>query len=114
MDDPSLAVLIAVENPKNTIQYGGVVVAPMVKEVLTEGFSILNIEKRLNGVPFNPRLWIDKKIYTVKDYIGLPINKIKNEINYQFIIYGNGNTVKMQIPEAGEKIQEGGYVAIYT
>ena len=114
MDDPSIAVIIAVENPKNTIQYGGVVVAPMVKEVITEGFSILNIEKRNNGVPFNPRLWIDKNIYTVQDYTGLTLDKVKNTQNYQFIIYGNGSTIKYQIPEAGEKIMEGGYVALYT
>ena len=114
MDDPQIAVLIAIENPKNTIQYGGVVVAPMVKEVITEGFSILNIEKRDDGIPFNPRLWIDKNIYTVNDYVGLSIDKIKHEPKYQFIIYGNGSTVIAQIPEAGEKIIEGGYVALYT
>ena len=62
----------------------------------------------------NPRLWIDKNIYTVNDYVGLSIDKIKHEQKYQFIIYGNGSTVIAQIPEAGEKIIEGGYVALYT
>lgn len=114
MDDPSIAVLIIIENPKNTIQYGGVVAAPMVKEVITEGFSILNIEKRTDGIPLNPRLWVDKNIYTVQDYVGLPINKLKNNPHYQFIIYGNGSTVVAQIPEYGEKIVEGGTVIIYT
>lgn len=40
MDDPELAVIIALDSPKNTIQYGGVVAAPLVKEVLTESLSI--------------------------------------------------------------------------
>lgn len=114
MDDPSIACMIAIENPKNTIQYGGTVAAPMVKEVIMEGFSILNIEKRSNGVPFNPRLWVDKNIYTVKDYVGKTVSKIMQETNYRFIIQGDGLTVRSQIPEAGEKIIEGGYVILYT
>ena len=32
MNDPRLAVYIALENPKNTIQYGGVVAAPLAKK----------------------------------------------------------------------------------
>ncbi len=114
MDDPQIAIMIAIENPKNTIQYGGVVAAPMVKEVLTESFSILNIEKRSNGIALSPRFWIDKNIYSVDDYIGMNISKLRNTTKYSFIIYGNGETVRTQIPEAGEKIIEGGYVIIYT
>lgn len=114
MDDPQIAIMIAIENPKNTIQYGGVVAAPLVKEVLTESFSILNIEKRSNGVPLSPRYWIDKNIYTVDDYIGMDISKLKSNNKYSFIVYGNGEMVRTQIPEPGEKIIEGGYVIIYT
>mgnify|MGYP002519660902 CR=1 FL=1 len=33
-NDPEAVLYFAIDNPKNTIQYGGVVVAPMVKEVL--------------------------------------------------------------------------------
>lgn len=114
MDDPSIACMIAIENPKNTIQYGGTVAAPLVKEVLTEGFGILNIEKRENEIPFSPRLWVDKNIYEVNDYIGLTTSKIKHNSYYKFIILGDGLKVKAQLPEPGEKIIEGGYVILYT
>lgn len=114
MDDPEVAIMITVLNPKNTIQYGGVVVAPMVKEFLTESISILDIAKRDNGVALSPRYWIDKNIYTVDDYIGMKTKKLPLSSKYQFIVYGNGDTVRTQIPEPGEKIIEGGYVIIYT
>lgn len=114
MDDPSVACMISIENPKNTIQYGGTVAAPLVKEVITESFGILGIDKRKNGVEFSPRLWVDKNIYTVKDYVGLSISKIRDTNNYKFIILGDGLTVRSQIPEAGEKIIEGGYVILYS
>jgi len=41
MNNPELVVYVAVDNPKNTIQYGGVVAAPIVKEILTEEDKII-------------------------------------------------------------------------
>ena len=114
MDDPSISCMIAIENPKNTIQYGGTVAAPMVKEVITESFGILNIDKRKDGVEFSPRLWIDKNIYTVSSYVGESISKLRDTSKYRFIVLGDGLTVRSQIPEAGEKIIEGGYVILYS
>lgn len=114
MDDPELAVIIALDSPKNTIQYGGVVAAPLVKEVLTEALSIKKIAKRENEVPLSPRFWIDKNIYTVSNYVGMNVGKILPTSNYRYLIYGDGMIVRDQIPEAGSKIIEGGYVILYT
>lgn len=114
MDDPEVAVIIALDSPQNTIQYGGVVAAPLVKEVLTESLSILNIEKRNNEVPFEARYWIDKNIYDVENYVGMNIGKILPNNNYRYIIHGDGLIVKSQVPDAGSKIIEGGYVILYT
>lgn len=114
MNHPEVAVMVAIVAPKNTIQYGGVVAAPMVKEILTESFSILNINKRDDGIPLNVRYWIDKNIYVVDDYVGMTIGKIPKTSNYQFLIQGDGLKVIAQLPEAGDKIIEGGYVILYT
>ena len=46
MNDPQIAIYFALVNPKNTIQYGGVTVGPIIKEALTTSFSILNIPKQ--------------------------------------------------------------------
>lgn len=114
MNNPKLAVYIAIENPKNTIQYGGVVVAPMVKEVLSESISILDIKPQQGGIPRDVRYWIDQNIFTVDNYVGLELNKIKTTYKYQFKIEGNGSKIIAQLPEAGEKIIEGGFVILYT
>lgn len=114
MDDPEVAVIIALDSPQNTIQYGGVVAAPLVKEVLTESISILGIAKRDSEIPLEPRYWIDKNIYNVENYVGMNVGKILPTNNYRFIIYGDGVIVKKQVPDAGSKIIEGGYVILYT
>lgn len=114
MNNPEIACYIAVVNAKNTIQYGGVVVAPMVKDALTSAFSILNIKPQSGGIPLDARYWIDKRTYIVDDYIGVNIKKIYNTEKYSFNILGNGQTVIAQMPEPGYPIVEGGTVILYT
>lgn len=86
----------------------------MIKEVLSDALGILKIPTRENEIPFDARLWIDKKIYKVENYVGLAKKDIKNSVNYQIIIRGNGDTILSQMPEAGESIIEGGTIILYT
>lgn len=46
--------------------------------------------------------------------MGLAKKDIKNSVNYQIIIRGNGDTILSQMPEAGESIIEGGTIILYT
>ena len=116
MNNPEVACYIAVVNPKNTIQYGGVVVAPMVKEVLESSFSILGIERQSGGIPLDARYWIDTRTFIVDDYIGINVKKLSSLSNgkYQLKIIGDGTTIVAQLPEAGYSITEGGTVILYT
>ncbi len=114
MNDPEIACYIAVVNAKNTIQYGGVVVAPMVKEALSSAFSILKIDPVEGGIPLDARYWIDKKTYIVDNYIGLETSKIVKTYKYSFNILGDGKTIIAQMPEAGFPLVEGGTVILYT
>lgn len=114
MNNPQIACYMAVVNAKNTIQYGGVVVAPMVREALISSFSILNIEPAPGGIPLDARFWIDKKTYIVDNYIGMNIKKLVPTNKYTFTILGEGSEVIAQLPEAGYPIVEGGSVILYT
>lgn len=116
MNDPEIACYIAVVNPKNTIQYGGVVVAPMVKEALESSFSILGIKRQSGGIPLDARYWIDTRTFIVDDYVGVNVRKLGHSYNgkYYLEIIGDGDNVIAQLPEAGLSIIEGGMVILYT
>jgi stage V sporulation protein D (sporulation-specific penicillin-binding protein) len=118
MNDPQVAAYIAVENAKNAIQYGGVVVAPMIKEVLMSSFSALNIEKQSDGVELDARYWIDKRSFIVDDYVGMSVNDVKKKTQYismyKVEIIGNGNMIIAQLPYANQKIVEEGVVILFT
>ncbi len=114
MNDPEIMIYLAITNPKNTIQYGGVVCAPIVKEALQESFQVLNIEPSSDGISLDARWYIDKRIYTVDDYVGYKVKNLPYTDKYTFIIEGNGDTVISQVPSFGERLIEGGSVVIYT
>ena len=113
MNDPQIVVYFAIKNAKNTIQYGGITVGPMIKEAITSCFSILNIPKQSGGIPLDARYWIDKKSYLVENYIGLEKGKIIRNSKYNIEYVGEGEKVIAQIPEVGSTIVEGGTVLLY-
>ena len=114
MNDPEVLIYLAITNPKNTIQYGGVVCAPIVKEALQESFPILNIKPSNDGISLDARYYIDKRIFLVDDYLGMKVKSLPYTNKYNFIIEGNGNIVVSQVPAPGERLIEGGNVIIYT
>ncbi len=114
MNDPEIACYIAIDNPKNTIQYGGVVAAPLVGEVLAEALPTIGIKKDLiNQIQKEYRYYIDKMYYTVPDVLGQNKKKLRSSPYYNYVFIGDGETVIDQIPSAGEKIAEGGTIMVY-
>lgn len=45
MNDPEIVCYLAIDNPKNTVQYGGTVAAPLVGQILEQSLNYLQIER---------------------------------------------------------------------
>lgn len=114
MNDPRVSCYIAIKAPKTYVQYGGVVVAPLVKDVLTQSFSILGIEKQEGGIPIDSRWYVDNFYYEVENYIGKSTKQVLNHPYYKIKIIGEGNNIIDQTPKKGERIIGGSYVYLYT
>lgn len=114
MNKPELACYIGITKPIASVQYGGTVAAPMVKEVLAETLNIMGISKQPDGIPLAPRYWVDKAKYKVEDYIGKKRKMITFHPYYRIKIEGNGDTIVAQIPEPGELIAQDDFVILYT
>lgn len=113
MNDPKLVVYVAIDNPKNTIQYGGVVAAPIVKEIMQEALQILGIPKQKDQIEKDLRWGLDIRYYVVPDLIGKKKNELPPAIYYRYEFLGEGNVVKFQSPEPYEKIPEGSTILLY-
>ena len=114
MNDPKAVVYLAIDDPKNTIQYGGVVAAPMVGEIFEQILPILNVEKDYkNQIDKELRWFIDTPYHVVPNFINMNKSKIKTSPYYKYLYIGDGNTVIDQEPSSGERILEGGTIILY-
>lgn len=113
MDDPELVIYIAVDNPKG-IQFGGLVSAPIVKNVMEESLQYLNIPPRKGGLP-NEKIFFDSIRYeSVPDLLGMSLTEIRNShYGIQLDVTGEGKYVIGQSPGAGTRVREGLKIRIY-
>ena len=110
MDDPQIVLYVAIDSPKNVVQYGGTVAAPVVKAMYEDILPYLNIKQSETQIP-KKTTWLDPKMIEINDFIG----KTREEViqkNIQFEFIGEGNTVVDQYPKANTKIEENSKVVI--
>ena len=114
MNDPKLVCYIALNSPISNIQYGGTIVAPIVREVLVECINVLDLPKQSGGHELSVRLYIDKNRYKVENYVGKTRAQINLSPYYKISIIGDGNVIVTQSPNYNEIIEEGGTIFLYT
>lgn len=112
MDDPQLVVYVAIDNPKNTVQYGGVVAAPIARSILAEALPYIGVEPREEQIE-KKYLWTDTKYVTVPYFVGKEPKEIESSYLYNIEYHGEGTKVISQQPAAFSRTIEGGTVRLY-
>jgi len=102
MNNPRLVTYICVEKPKNCIQYGGTIAAPIVKNVFMDAIEILNINKQQNQIE-KVKSYYDEESVLVPNYIGLTKKEVKKQL-FNIVYNGQGEYVIDQLPKANEKV----------
>lgn len=106
-DDPEIIVYVAIDNPKGVTQYGGVVSAPIARNVLLSAIDILDIEPRSDGMA-KEYTWLDKKYSILPNVVGMSKEEATKELkNYKIEYSGVGDTVLYMSPGAGYYVAEG-------
>ena len=103
---------VAIDNPKNTIQYGGVVAAPIARSILAEALPYIGVEPREEQIE-KKYLWTDAKYVTIPDFVGKEAKDIDSSYLYKIEFHGEGTKVISQQPEAFSRTIEGGTVRLY-
>ncbi len=110
-DDPEIALLVLLDDPRGDNHMGGTIAAPVAREILEEVLPYLNIDtiysaadvKNLDTVA--PNL-MDKTVEEAK--------AILNDKGLKVRVVGDGKNVTAQTPMAGQSIPRGGTVVIDT
>ena len=114
MNDPEILCYLAIDKPQNCVQYGGTVAAPLVGEIMEQSLTYLGTNRDYeNQIEKNLRWFLDTPTYKVDNYIGKTKKEIKNTQFYNYVFYGDGDTVIYQSPDQGERIKEGDTIMLY-
>ncbi|MFD1928963.1 penicillin-binding transpeptidase domain-containing protein [Sporosarcina siberiensis] len=113
-DDPEILVYIAIDNPRNSIQFGGVIAAPIVGRIIEEAAPLLGINKREGQIEKEYR-WGDALTHRVPDLTGFTKEQLRLQLHsYQIEWHGKGERVKYQLPAIDSLITVDDIIHVYT
>jgi stage V sporulation protein D (sporulation-specific penicillin-binding protein) len=102
-----------VDNPKGTVQFGGVVAAPIVGNIMEDSLRAMGVKPRKNQIE-KETVWTDPVMVEVPDVVGLSKKELQTQlIDLKLDIAGNGDKVINQAPDPGVKVKQGSTIRIY-
>lgn len=111
-DDPEFVIYIALDHPKGVTQYGGVVSAPIARNVLKDIISIYSLKEDINGLPKVYR-WDDIKYIMIPDIIGKTKKEARKFLNgFKIEFVGDGDKVIDTTPSVKSRVKEGSTIKV--
>ena len=110
-DDPEIAVMVLLDEPKGDKYYGGIISAPANSKIMADVLPYLGFE------PSYTQEELSRLAITVPDTVGLDLEKAKTTVSNAKLscrVIGNGEKVVRQLPQAGSKVINSGTVILYT
>ena len=110
-DDPEIAVLVLLDEPKGDKYYGGIISAPVNGKIMADVLPYLGYE------PSYTEAELKNLATTVPETVGNTVEEAKQKISnakLEYQIQGSGKKVVRQLPESGNQILSGGVVILYT
>lgn len=112
-DDPEIVVYVAIDNPKNTVQFGGVVAAPIVGRVIDDSLNVMGVDRRTDGIA-KEYLWPEEPLVEVPDLTGHSTQELSEYlVDLAVDVNGAGDVIIDQEPAAGSMVQSGSVIRIF-
>lgn len=110
-DDPELIVYVAIDNPKHSTQFGGVIAAPIVGQIIEDSLEVTAGGKQLE----KEYRWGDIQQVRVPNLVGIKKKEITSYM-YPFTIvwHGDGEEILSQLPKENSLIPIDGKIHVYT
>ncbi len=113
-DNPEILIYVAIDNPKG-IQFGGVVAAPIVKNILYSSLQYLEVPPQKEQIEMEYRYGIDTPYVEVPNLIDSTKQELSQSLYIDFYleIDGEGKFVIEQIPKPGLRVEKGSTIRLY-
>ena len=111
VDNPQVAVLVLLDDPQTEVRYGGTLAAPVAQKIFESIMPHLGIEPSYTNEELSSLSRVTPDVTGQSTAVAQ--TKIANA-GLKATIVGKGDTVVLQVPEAGQTIPAGGTVLLYT
>ncbi len=111
IEQPEIAVLVMLDEPKGAQYYGGLISGPVCSRILTDILPYMGYEPKYTEEE------LKKLSVEVPNVVGASVSDAKRNILAAELTYetvGEGETVVKQVPAANSKVSKGGMVILYT
>lgn len=112
-NDPEIVVYVAIDNPKDTIQFGGKVVAPIVGTILEDSLRSMGVEPQTDGLE-KSYSWPEEPPAEAPDFVGMKkreLTEYYTTLNLE--LSGDGEYIIDQEPKVGTKMESGSTIRLY-
>jgi stage V sporulation protein D (sporulation-specific penicillin-binding protein) len=109
-DNPQVAVLIAIDDPKGQIN-GGQIAAPPAAEIIEQVLQHRNVPMQYTA---EEEKQLAAKAPTVTGLTIAAAKELLTKADYTARVVGSGETILRQFPKAGTTVATGGVVVLYT
>ncbi len=111
-DNPKVACLVILDQPPAGMPYyGGVIAAPVVKNILEETLQYIGVEPKYND---DEKQFIENEIPDISGKSVSEAEAALKEAGFGIRVKGSGKTVTNQLPKAHVKLAKDGTVVAYT
>src|SRR5699024_4802894 len=94
-------------------QFGGVVAAPIVGDIINDSLPLLGVERRTDGLD-KDYTWPESPKVDVPDLVGTRKKEVLERYEtFSLDIHGEGDTIVDQSPKPGMKVEEGSTIRVY-
>lgn len=112
-NDPEIVVYVAIDNPKHIVQFGGVIAAPIVGEILEDSAPFIGFNYNKDQIQKEYR-WGDSIERRVPELVGQEKSKIVMiEEPFKIEWHGTGTKIVSQIPKAESLLSIDGTIHLY-
>lgn len=112
-NDPEIVVYVAIDNPKHVLQFGGVIAAPIVGEIIEDSAPLIGLKANHDQIDKEYR-WGDAIELEVPNLVGQDKKKVvKMEEPFKIQWHGTGNKIVSQLPKSESMLSIDGTIHLY-